>query len=196
MYDEDQDPYAFSPDARKDYEQAGSNLLIEPDSARTINGKKFVGVGWPELCQIKEISFEEPGVNTPEVAGDVTFLVQLALEIAPESEVAEGEPTENAGRRVYARLRYNLGAYKRAKQNGTGFQNGQAAMTQMSNAMMKDLLTSLGMDIELGLTPRVLVNEYREQIIGQKVYTKIRQGLGKGQDKKSIEVTGFIPQDV
>ena len=195
-YDEDQDPYAFGPDARKEYEQAGSNLLLEPESARTINGKKFQGVQWSELCQIKSIEFKEPGCNTPEEAGDTTFLIELALEVAPESETAEDEPTQNSGSRVYARLRYNLGAYKRAKQNGTGFKNGQAAMTQMSNATMKDLLASLGMETDLGLTPRVLATQYRDQIIGQKVYTKIRQGLSKGQDRKQTEVVGFIPQDV
>ncbi len=194
-YDVD-DPYALGEDARKEYEQAGSNLLIEPDSARTINGKKFQGVQWPELCQVKEIEFKEPGLENPETPGDTTFLIQLTLEVAPESEVAEGEPSPNPGKRVYARMRYNLSSFKRAKANNTGFSKGQAAMTQMSNAMMREFLGALGMETDLGLTPRVVAFDYRDQIVGQKVYAKIKQGLSKGQDRKQTDVAGFLPSEV
>lgn len=195
-YEDIDDPYALGEESRKEYESAGSNLLIVPDEARTINGKKFQGFQWPELCQIKEIEFKDPGLETPEVPGDTTFLVQVTLEVSPESEVAEGVPSPNPGKRVYARMRYNLGAFKRAKQNGTGFGTGQAAMTQMSNAMMKEFLGALGMETDLGLTPRVVVFDYRDQIIGQKVYTKVKQGVSKGQDRKQTDVAGFITQDV
>jgi hypothetical protein len=66
----------------------------------------------------------------------------------------------------------------------------------MSNAMMKEFLGALGMETDLGLTPRVVVFDYREQIVGQKVYAKIKQGTSKGQDRKQTDVVGFIPQEV
>ena len=135
-------------------------------------------------------------MSTPEKPGDTTFVIQVALEVCPESEVAEGVPTPNNGKRVYARMRYNLSSFKRAKANNTGFQGGQAAMTQMSNAMMKEFLGALGMETDLGLTPRTVVFDYRDQIVGQKVYTKIKQGVSKGQDRKQTDVVGFITEEV
>lgn len=195
MYENDveNDPYAFGEDTRKEYEQAGSNLLTVPEGARPLKGGN--GFRWSEYLQLVDLEFETPGVNEPEKQGDVTFLLHYTFEVTPES-VQDEVPSPNIGKRIHLRSRYNMGAYRRARENNTGFQKGQAAMTQMSNALVKRFLDALELDTDLGMTPKLLATTYKGDLVGQKIWGLIKQAVGKGQDRAQDEIIDFISDEV
>lgn len=192
MYsDETTDPYAFGEDAREEYENAGSRLLLVPEGARTLRNGSHV---WTELVQIVDVEFREgeKALKNPEEKGDVCFALNFTFDVDPTSQV-DGVPTRNPGKRFYTTCRYNLSAWKREKAKGGSFAKGHANMTQRANILVKSFLNALGMSLDLGLSPKRLVDE-KEAFIGQKVWAKIQQS-GKGADFESVEATGFISEE-
>lgn len=190
MYEEN-DPYSFGEEARAEYEQAGTRLLIVPPTALT---RKDGRSQWSEFVTVTDIQFieAEKALKNPEQKGDLCFGLNFTFDVAPESQV-DGQPTRNSGRRIYSTARYNMSAYKREKLRSGDFRKGQASMTQRTNGFIKSLLLGLGMDTDLGLSPKRIVDE-KESFIGQKVWAKIVQGKDKN-DYERTEVDGFIPEE-
>jgi hypothetical protein len=199
-YTEENDPYAFGEEARKAYDQAGTSLLMPPDTART-RGKDSHGeplwYHWNEEVTITSVEFKAPipGNFKPEKDGDVTCILTFGLTISPTSQ-QDGSKSPNVNRKLTANARYNFSAYKREANGGGDFSKGHAAMTQMSNALVKSLLRALEYDPELGMRPKILAETYRENLIGKRVWVAVKQGRKNEDDQKRVDVDRFVPERV
>lgn len=187
------DPYSVGENERAAYDAAGSRNLIPPSSAthseRAQKGKKVSQTQWSELLQLSDIKFDEPGVKEPEEDGDATFLLQFSFRVADESE-QEGARSPNSGRIITQFQRFNIPAWKR--QVGQRM-NGQAMMTQISFGWLKSLLKAMEIDEEYGLRPRALAEEYKSDLIGNKVWATIRIAQ-KGDEDPQQEITRFTSE--
>ena len=200
-YTETTDPYRFGEEARAAYDVAGTSLFTVPSSARAgrardASGNPFMHF-WNEEMTIVGLDFKAPipGNFKPEQNGDVTCILTFTLEVSPTSQ-QDGEATKNKGRKVTANARYNFSAFKREVANGGNFSRGHAAMTQMSNTLVKSLLRALEYDTELGLNPKAMAEAYRQDCIGKRVWATIKQGRKTESDSPRVDVERFVQERV
>lgn len=200
-YTETNDPYSFGQEARAAYDVAGTALFQVPASARPGRAKASNGQPlthyWNEEMTIVGVDFKAPipGQFKPEMPNDVTCILTFALEVSPTSQ-QDGDPTLNKNRKLSANARYNFSAYSREAQNGGDFSRGHAAMTQMSNTLVKSLLRALEYDEKLGMTPKALAEAYKHNFIGKRVWATIKQGRKTEADPVRVDVERFVPERV
>lgn len=183
----DFDVYGFGEEDSALYDTAGSNLLTPPPGAAKKISKDQERTKWSEVFQIRNISVKTDSIKNNVKPGDATATVLLEMEVDTLSTDVDGEPSPNIGRRTWNRLNFNFTQYKADPAN----KSGHPGMTAMALVAFKSFITALGYSKELGRQPLSFVEEYREDIVGQKVVGLVEQYTKKGALQEDIR--SFVP---
>lgn len=193
------DPYGVPDEMSEAYKEAQKSDFsltvpewaqsrLEPDPARP-GENRLKSATWTELFTIEglELVTDPAKVFNSPPANEGIFMIVLTLRVDSMSVGPNGQPSPNAGRKVFVRIRYNMGAWIADPTSD----KGHSKMTQVSFKTFGSLLRALGYDDatvdQLNRRAAAFVQRYATEMQGVKVQGVVNHSLNEYQGKTGYQ---------